>query len=108
LNLHTFNLDGKADHGNRTSAPVVSFVSEANAGVTTGWSVTVSGLDFGFEDVTLAAGMGLSSCPTSAWVSTSSVACFAAAGQGLLKEALATVSTVVGTLTAVFSYDCTR
>ena len=84
---------------------MVSFASEANAVVTTGWSATVSGLDFGFEDATLSARIGLSACYTSAWVSTSSVACFAARGHGPLKDAVATVCGVVGTQTSVFSYD---
>ncbi len=87
------------------SAPVVSFVAETNAIVTAGWSVTVSGVDFGYADATTTSGLGLSSCPTAAWVSSSSVACYLARGQGPLAEALATVSLIVGTQTSVFSYD---
>ena len=86
-------------------APVVSFVAETNAIVTAGWSVTVSGVDFGYADATTTSGLGLSSCPTAAWVSASSVACYLARGEGPLAEALATVSTVVGTQTSAFSYD---
>ena len=87
------------------TAPVVSFVAEANVAVTSGWSVTVSGVDFGFADATLTFGLGLSSCLTSTWVSATSAACLAALGSGPLAEVLATVSTIVGTQTSVFSYD---
>ena len=88
-----------------TAAPVVSFVAETNAIVTAGWSVTVSGVDFGYADTTPTNELGLSSCPTVAWVSSSSSACYLARGESPLAEALATVSTVVGTQTSVFSYD---
>ena len=88
-----------------TAAPVVSFVAETNAIVTAGWSVTVSGVDFGYADTTPTNELGLSSCPTVAWVSSSSLACYLARGESPLAEALATVSTVVGTQTSVFSYD---
>jgi hypothetical protein len=73
--------------------------------VTAGWSVTVSGVDFGYADATTTGGLGLSSCPTAAWVSSSSVACYVARGEGPLWEALATVASIVGTQTSVFSYD---
>ena len=87
------------------AAPVVSFVAEANVAVTAGWSVTVCGADFGFADATPTFGLGLSSCLTSTWVSATSAACLAALGNGPLADVLATVSTIVGTHTSVFSYD---
>ncbi len=87
------------------AAPVVSFVNEANVAVTAGWSVTVSGVDFGFADATPTFGLGLSSCLTTAWASATSAVCLMALGNGPLTEALATVSTIVGTQTSVFSYD---
>ena len=87
------------------AAPVVSFVAEANVAVTAGWSVTVSGVDFGFADATPTFGLGLSSCLTTTWASATSAVCLVALGNGPLTEALATVSTIVGTQTSVFSYD---
>jgi hypothetical protein len=87
------------------AAPVVSFVAESNVAVTAGWSVTVSGLDFGFADATATFGLGVSSCLTTAWASATSAACLMAPGNSPLTEALATVSTIVGTQTSVFSYD---
>ena len=84
---------------------MVSFVAEANAVVTAGWSLTVSGLDFGFADATPTTGLGVSSCLTASWASATSAVCFAAMGEGPLAEALATVMSVVGTQTSVFSYD---
>ena len=87
------------------AAPAVSFVNEANVAVTAGWSVTVSGLDFGFADATPTFGLGLSNCLTTTWASATSAVCLVALGNGPLTEALATVSTIVGTQTSVFSYD---
>ena len=87
------------------AAPVVSFVAEANVAVTAGWSVTVSGVDFGFADATPTFGLGLSSCLTTTWASATSAVCLVALGNGPLTEALATVSTIIGTQTSVFSYD---
>ena len=84
---------------------MVSFASESNAAVTTGWSVTVSGIDFGRSDATPTTGVGMSSCYSSAWVSSTSVACLLTRGTGLTFDALATVSGVVGTLTSAFTFD---
>ena len=86
-------------------APVVSFSSEANAAVTAGYSVTVSGLNFGVAATTPTATVGLSSCATASWASTSSVVCRLLGGEGVGHELRATVAGVVGTRTAGFSYD---
>ena len=87
------------------AAPVVSFAAEANAVATCGWSVTVSGLGFGYGNATPTARLGVSSCATTAWVSASSATCMASAGEGQGRDVTATVSGVVGTQTSVFSYD---
>ena len=87
---------------------MVSFVANANVGVTGGWSVTVSGVDFGFADATPTFGLGVSSCLTTTWASATSATCLVALGNGPLTEVLATVSTIVGTQTSVFSYDGMR
>jgi hypothetical protein len=95
-------LHDDADGG---AAPVVSFVAEANSAVTSGYSVTVSGLNFGVSTTTPTATVGLSSCATAAWASTSSVVCMLSMGEGVEHELRATVAGVVGSRTATFSYD---
>ena len=87
------------------TAPVVSFVGEYNAATTTGWSVTVSGIDFGSLDTTPTARLGVSNCLTASWASTTSVTCFTTPGEGVENDAAMTVAGVVGTCTKTFSYD---
>ncbi len=87
------------------AAPVVSFVSESNAASTTGWSVTVSGIDFGSLDATPTTRLGVSDCLTAAWASSTSAVCFTTPGEGVEKDAAMTVAGVVGTRTKTFSYD---
>ena len=87
------------------SAPVVSFVGENNAATTTGWSVTVSGIDFGSLDTTPTTRLGVSNCLTAAWASSTSLVCFTTPGEGVEKDAAMTVAGVVGTRTKTFSYD---
>ena len=86
-------------------APVVSFSAEANAAVTAGYSLTVSGLNFGADATTPTSTIGHSSCGTAAWASTSSVTCMLSMGEGVSHELLMTVSGVVGSRTSGFSYD---
>ena len=86
-------------------APVVSFVAESNSGVTSGYSVTVSGLNFGVAATTPTSTIGLSSCATAAWASTSSVVCMLSMGEGVGHELRMTVAGVVGSRTATFSFD---
>ena len=87
------------------AAPVVSFVLEANSVVTSGYSVTVSGMNFAASTTTPTSTIGLSSCATTAWASTSSVVCMLGTGEGVSHELRVTVSGVVGSRTATFSYD---
>ena len=87
------------------SAPVVSFIGENNAATTTGWSVTVSGIDFGSLDTTPTTRLGVSNCLTAAWASSTSLVCFTTPGEGVEKDAAMTVAGVVGTRTKTFSYD---
>jgi hypothetical protein len=84
---------------------VVSFESELNGASTAGWSVTVSGISFGGLDATPTSTIGLSHCLTAAWASSTSVVCQHASGDGVAKVGMATVSAIVGTRTATFSYD---
>ena len=87
------------------AAPSVSFVGAANVATSAGWSVTVSGISFGGQDMCLSARLGVSSCGTAAWLSTTSVECMASGGQGGGHDGFVTVSGIVGTRTKMFSYD---
>ena len=80
-------------------------MAQLNSGVTSGYSVTVSGLNFGVFATTPTSTLGLSSCATAAWASTSSVVCMLSPGEGVSHELRATVAGVVGSRTATFSYD---
>ena len=87
------------------AAPVVSFADASNAASSASTVVTVSGVSFGGRDATSSARLGLSSCGTAAWASTTSVECIVVAGQGVGHAASVTVLGIVGTRTKVFSYD---
>ena len=78
---------------------------EANSAVTAAYSVTVSGLNFGVDATTPTSTIGLSSCATASWASTSSVICMLAMGEGVIHELRVTVAGVVGSRTSGFSYD---
>ena len=85
----------------------MSFVDRANVAMTAGCSVTLSGLSV-FGDIDLissSAYVGLTSCQTAAWASSTSVACHVAAGDGVSHLVTAIVMGVVGTRPATFSYD---
>ena len=86
-------------------APIVSFADAFNAVVTVGWSVEVSGLSFGALAATPSSRLGLSSCLTSTWASSTSVVCFPSGGQGVGHDGGVTVTAIVGTRTKTFSYD---
>ena len=81
---------------------------EANSAVTSGYSMTVSGLNFGVDATTPTSTIGLSSCATASWASTSSVVCMISTGEGVGLELRVTVAGVVGSHTASFSYDGMR
>jgi hypothetical protein len=83
----------------------VSFAAEANAVVTAGWSVTVTGISFAPLTETPSARVGLSSCGTTSWASGTAVVCLLAQGYGTAATVTATVAGVVGTRTALFSFD---
>ena len=73
--------------------------------MTAGWSVTVTGISFAPLNGTPSVVVGLSSCGTTAWASNTGVVCLLAQGYGVQTMVAATVAGVVGTRTALFSYD---
>ena len=84
---------------------MVSFVDSFNVATTVGWSVTVSGVSFGALDATPSSRLGLSSCGTSSWASSTSVVCLPIGGQGVAHDIYMTVAATVGTQAKTFSYD---
>ena len=78
---------------------------ETNIAATSSFSVTVSGVTFGTEDMTTSTRIGISGCQTAAWVSGTSVGCYMSLGVGTSLAVQLTVSAVAGTQTAVFTYD---
>ena len=76
-----------------------------NAGMTAGHSLTVSGMSFGSLDTTPSVDMGLTSCKTAAWGSSTSVRCLVAAGSRPSILAGCTVHSVTGTGLGLFSFD---
>ena len=88
------------------AAPVVSFAHATNTATTEGGFVTVSGLSLRTSNMTPTATVGLASCATSVWASTTSAAC--AAGLSIARTGLAvavTVDSAIGTQTSAFSLD---
>ena len=83
----------------------MSFSSEANAAVSAGYSVTVSGLNLGVLKTTPTLTVGQSSCATATWASTSSVVCMLDGGEGVGHDLRVTVAGVVGSRTSGFSFD---
>jgi len=87
------------------AVPVVSFSSEANAALSAGYSVTVSGLNLGVLTTTPTSTVGRSGCATTTWASTSSVVCMLGGGEGVGHDLRVTVAGVVGSRTSGFSFD---
>ena len=87
------------------AAPIVSFIDSANAVHTVGWSVTVSGVSFGARDATPSSRLGLSSCATVSWASSTTTVCLPSGGHGPGLDSLMTVAGIVGTGPMVFTYD---
>ena len=83
----------------------MSFVLELNGVSSGGYSVTISGLNFGSLDATPSMRFETTQCATSSWASSSSVRCLLAAGAGAMRDIDMTVAGVVGTRTSIFSYD---
>ena len=88
-----------------SKAPVASFLLELNSASTSGYSVTVSGMNFAVSATTPTSTIGLSSCATASWASATSLVCMLSMGEGVIHVLRVTVAGVVGSRTAIFSYD---
>ena len=88
------------------AAPCVSMSSPSNVGATGGATITIGGLGFGGLVVTPSASLGVADmCGSTAWTSTTTVACGPAAYVGSAVRTAVSVSAVAGTLTGQFSFD---
>ena len=92
-----------------TPAPVVSFQSTENVAITSGGSLTVSGLDFRTADYTPSSSLDSSLCGTLSWVAKTSLICAVGVGYGAgeNKHLTVTASDIVGTRTRAFTFDGT-
>ena len=81
--------------------------SPSNVGATGGGTITIGGLGFGGLVVTPSASLGVGDmCGSTAWTSSTTVACGPAAYGGSAVRTAVSVSAVAGTLTGLFSFDC--
>jgi hypothetical protein len=88
-------------------APVASQTINANTPTSGFSSLTVHGLNFANVDVTASLQIGHSICGTTSWSTSTTLTCFSMRGSNLPSgiHTPVTISTIVGTLKASFSYD---
>jgi hypothetical protein len=80
--------------------------SAPNVGVTSGGSVTISGLSFGGLGFTPTASIGAADvCGSTAWTSATTVACAPQTYSGSILRTAVSVSAVAATLTGQLSFD---
>ena len=90
------------------SAPVVSSVNPINGVLSGGTSLTVWGGSFAVVDMTTSSRLGSSSCVTATWVSATSAVCGVSpsnVADWASMQSVLTVESVMGTQTAVFTFD---
>ena len=94
---------------NSHSAPVVSHVDRVNAAMSSGFSLTFSGTEFGSLNETPSLFIAGLVCMTTRWVSTSSMLCLSPANvdptHTFAPHIHSIVSLLSGTLTGYFSFD---
>ena len=77
-----------------------------NAGLTTGGTITIGGLDFASSALTPTASVAAEQvCGSTAWTSATTVACAPPAYDGSPVRTAVTVSAAIGTLPGQFSFD---
>ena len=86
------------------AAPVITAASPYNLGAATA-SVTLTGIAFSPTDATVTGVQALADCSTASWTTATSVACIGTHGRGGTGTAELTAAGVVGTSSAVFSFD---
>ena len=88
------------------TAPVVSGTDRPNGAVTAHASITVAGINFVGDDLTPTARLGDTACSTTAWLTSTSVACLVPAyGLGQDHWLAVTVNDVPGSMRNAFTFD---
>ena len=90
------------------AAPVLSRAAVANSPASGGASLTLSGVNFGVDDLSLTAHVMLSVCGTTQWSSSTGLVCRVwngGASVGAVPSVRVTVGGVAGTLMGGFTYD---
>ena len=103
---------GTRKHGFSYDSPTLSHANQANAATSGSTSVTISGLNFGYNAYTPTAQLDEDFCATTSWTSASTIECASsdhidgknAAGKQPGSVVL-TVSATVGTRTSFFTFD---
>lgn len=87
-------------------SPAISQTMAFNGPTSSGLSITLNGLNFASRSVTPSARLGVSSCGTAAWISTTSIICHHTShGYGSGFNLVTTVSNLVGTALMAYTYD---
>lgn len=99
------SLVGTALRAFTYDAPVVTFPSVSNGAASGNTPIVISGMNYGFSDLSLTARVGASACTTSKWVTDTALSCTLAVGAGMQHSAAVTASRMVGSQSLVFTYD---
>ena len=86
-------------------APTVSQVSSSNAPTSGMAEISVVGLNFVAKDASPEIRVGTSVCLTSIWSGDTSATCMSAPGTALARVVALTIDNVIGSATAMFSYN---
>jgi len=89
-------------------SPVLTSTFALNAPLTGGPGgafITLSGMNFGFQDGSVSLRIGVSGCLTSSWYTATQVVCNSPEGRGLGHRGVVTLSALVGCKRDLFSFD---
>jgi hypothetical protein len=94
--FHLFSFDG----------PVASSLHSVNHATSTGYSVTVNGLNFGYSEFTLTVRLDSTACGTSSWIGSTSIKChLISGGISTMLHTAVTLSSLIATGKALYSFD---
>jgi hypothetical protein len=86
-------------------APLITIHRVTNAPSSTGVQISVTGLNFGEQDLTPSVLIGVSACQSTSWTSATATYCYTASGVGGRLNLEFNLQGVIGTLSTVFTYD---
>lgn len=105
ISMTMSEITGTLEKGFSCDAPAISYSPSVNEPTTSGASVTLSGTNFGYMNLTPTTRIGKSLCLTTAWMSVTTVLCDTAAGYSQTLAGALTVASLVGTKESYFTYD---